>query len=89
MILDKQIYPIYGKDLKKFIKLLSNLKDITVRYSTKNGDDSVFVEKQYDDFVMELLNSNIFENVNIFDLQDEYSFLELIKSANLKTNGRN
>ena len=57
MILDKQIYPIYGKDLKKFIKLLSNLKDITVRYSTKNGD--------------------------------EYSFLELIKSADLKTNGRN
>ena len=89
MILDKQIYTIYGKDLKKFIKLLSNLKDITVRYSTKNGDDSVFVEKEYDDFVMELLNSNIFENVNIFDLQDEYSFLELIKSANLKTNGRN
>ena len=52
-------------------------------------DSSVFVEKEYDDFVMELLNSNIFENVNIFDLQDEYSFLELIKSANLKTNGRN
>ena len=53
------------------------------------GMRELFVEKEYDDFVMELLNSNIFENVNIFDLQDEYSFLELIKSANLKTNGRN
>ena len=89
MILDEHIYAVYGKDLKNFMYLLSKLKSIAIRFSTKNGDDSVFVEKEYDDFVMELLNSNIFENVNIFDLQDEYSFLELIKSANLKTNGRN
>ena len=69
------------------IKVIRNALDsmydkLNRSFYVKNEGKIKDIEKQYQSI-------KIFENVNIFDLQDEYSLLELIKSANLKTNGRN
>ena len=39
MITDNEIYAIYGKDLKRFVHLVSDLKEIAIDYSEKNKLD--------------------------------------------------
>ena len=85
MITDNEIYAIYGKDLKRFVHLVSDLKEIAIDYSEKNKLDVRETELSFDNFINNLLNSQIFKNVNILDLQDEFSFYELIKSTGVVT----
>jgi hypothetical protein len=89
MILDEQIYAVYGKDLKNFMYLLSKLKSIAIRYSEMSELDIEEASKDYDDFISDLMNAPIFKNVNILDLEREFSFYELLKSAEISKNGRN
>jgi len=89
MISDNEIYAIYGKDLKNFVHMLSKLKSIALKYAKMVGHDRHMTEIEYDNFINSLLHSEIFTNVNILDMQDEFSFYELLKSANININGRN
>ena len=89
MILDEHIYAVYGKDLKNFMYLLSKLKSIAIRYSEMSELDIEEASKDYDDFISDLMNAPIFKNVNILDLEREFSFYELLKSAEISKNGRN
>ena len=40
MISDKEIYVIGGKDLKKFIHLLSDLKEVAIQYAEMNEQNT-------------------------------------------------
>tara|TARA_B100001094_G_C17985131_1_gene697253 strand:+ start:365 stop:607 length:243 start_codon:yes stop_codon:yes gene_type:complete len=80
---------VYGKDLKNFMYLLSKLKSIAIRFSEMNELDIKETSREYDDFISDLLNAPIFKNVNILDLEREFSFYELLKSAEISKNGRN
>ena len=85
MITDKEIYAVSGKDLKNFVHLVSDLKTIALEYSEKSDLDIRETELSFDNFITNLLSSQIFKNVNILDLQDEFSFYELIKSTGMFT----
>ena len=69
--------------------LLSKLKSIAIRYSEMSELDIEEASKDYDDFISDLMNAPIFKNVNILDLEREFSFYELLKSAEISKNGRN
>ena len=69
--------------------LLSKLKSIAIRFSEMNELDIKETSREYDDFISDLLNAPIFKNVNILDLEREFSFYELLKSAEISKNGRN
>ena len=86
MISDKEIYVIGGKDLKKFIHLLSDLKEVAIQYAEMNEQNTKETELIYDNFINNLLHSQIFKNLSVLDLQDEFSFYELLKSTGLFTN---
>ena len=86
MITDNEIYAISGKDLKQFVHLVSDLKDVAIDY-TKRVDDLNIKETElsFDNFINNLLNSQIFKNVSVLDLQEEFSFYELLKSTGVFT----
>ena len=79
MISDKDIYAISGRDLKQFIHMISDLKDIAIEYSEKSDLDVRETELCFETFINNLLHSPIFKNVSVLDLQDEFSFYELLK----------
>jgi|TARA_Y100000996_G_scaffold413919_1_gene403389 hypothetical protein len=85
MISDKDIYAISGRDLKQFIHMISDLKDIAIEYTEKSDLDVRETELCFDTFINNLLHSPIFKNVSVLDLQDEFSFYELLKSTGLFT----
>ena len=91
MITDKDIYAISGKDLKQFVHMMSDLREIAIEYSEKSELDVRETELSFDAFINNLLHSPIFKNVSVLDLQDEFSFYELLKSTGLftKTWGNN
>tara|TARA_B100001778_G_scaffold162141_1_gene133179 strand:+ start:1423 stop:1707 length:285 start_codon:yes stop_codon:yes gene_type:complete len=86
MITDNEIYAISGKDLKQFVHLVSDLKDVAMDYTKRvNELDIKETELSFDNFIQNLLNSRIFKNVNVLDLQEEFSFYELLKSTGVFT----
>tara|TARA_Y100000593_G_C4290736_1_gene328115 strand:+ start:1414 stop:1695 length:282 start_codon:yes stop_codon:yes gene_type:complete len=85
MISDNEIYAISGKDLKQFVHLISDLKDVAIDYTELNELDVKETELSFDNFISNLLHSQIFKNVNVLDLQNEFSFYELLKSTGLFT----
>tara|TARA_R100001377_G_scaffold53662_1_gene31580 strand:+ start:769 stop:1053 length:285 start_codon:yes stop_codon:yes gene_type:complete len=86
MISDTEIYAISGKDLKQFVHLVSDLKDVAMDYTSRVDDLNVKeTELSFDNFINNLLNSQIFKNVNVLDLQEEFSFYELLKSTGVFT----
>ena len=85
MITDNEIYAISGKDLKQFIHMISDLKEIAIEYTEKSELDVRETELWFDAFINSLLHSPIFKNVSVLDLQDEFSFYELLKSTGLFT----
>ena len=91
MISDNEIYAISGKDLKQFIHMISDLKEIAIEYTEKSELDVRETELCFDAFINSLLHSPIFKNVSVLDLQDEFSFYELLKSTGVftKTWGNN
>ena len=86
MITDNEIYAISGKDLKQFVHLVSDLKDVAIDYTNRVDDlDVKETELSFDNFITNLLNSQIFKNVSVLDLQEEFSFYELLKSTGVFT----
>ena len=85
MITDKDIYAISGKDLKQFVHMMSDLREIAIEYSEKSELDVRETELSFDTFINNLLHSPIFKNVSVLDLQDEFSFYELLKSTGVFT----
>ena len=85
MITDKDIYAISGKDLKQFVHMMSDLREIAIEYSEKSELDVRETELCFDSFIDNLLRSQIFKNVSVLDLQDEFSFYELLKSTGVFT----
>ena len=86
MITDNEIYAISGKDLKQFVHLVSDLKDVAIDYTKRVDDlDIKETELSFDNFISNLLNSKIFKNVNVLDLQEEFSFYEVLKSTGVFT----
>jgi len=86
MITDNEIYAISGKDLKQFVHLVSDLKDVAIDYTNRVDDlDVKETELSFDNFINNLLNSQIFKNVSVLDLQEEFSFYELLKSTGVFT----
>ncbi len=85
MITDKEIYALSGKDLKQFVHMVSDLKQIALEYTEKSQLDVRETEMCFDIFINNLLHSPIFKNVNVLDLQDEFSFYELLKSTGVFT----
>ena len=91
MISDNEIYAISGKDLKQFVHMISDLKDVAMEYTEISELDTRETEMCFDTFINNLLHSPIFKNVSVLDLQDEFSFYELLKRTGLftKTWGNN
>ena len=86
MITDNEIYAISGKDLKQFVHLVSDLKDIAIDYTKRVEELNIReTELSFDNFITNLLNSQIFKNVSVLDLQEEFSFYELLKSTGVFT----
>ena len=85
MITDKEIYALSGKDLKQFVHMVSDLKQIALEYTEKSQLDVRETEMCFDTFINNLLHSPIFKNVSVLDLQDEFSFYELLKSTGVFT----
>ena len=85
MISDKEIYAVSGKDLKQFVLMMSDLKDIAIEYTERSELDVRETELSFDNFINNLLHSQLFKNVNVLDLQDEFSFYELMKSTGVFT----
>ena len=85
MITYKEIYALSGKDLKQFVHMVSDLKQIALEYTEKSQLDVRETEMCFDPFINNLLHSPIFKNVNVLDLQDEFSFYELLKSTGVFT----
>ena len=85
MISDKEIYAVSGKDLKQFVHMMSDLKDIAIEYTERSELDVRETELSFDNFINNLLHSQLFKNVNVLDLQDEFSFYELMKSTGVFT----
>ena len=89
MIQDKEVYVIRGKELKDLISLLSDLKFVALEYAKTNQTEIDETEKIYDDMINSMLQSNLFKTFNYEDLQQEFSFNELLKNAGLKIQRRN
>ena len=89
MIQDKEVYVIRGKELKDLISLLSDLKFVALEYAKTNQTEIDKTEKIYDDMIDSMLQSNLFKTFNYEDLQQEFSFNELLKNAGLKIQRRN
>tara|TARA_Y100000996_G_scaffold373056_1_gene322348 strand:+ start:429 stop:710 length:282 start_codon:yes stop_codon:yes gene_type:complete len=85
MITDNEIYAISGKDLKQFVHMMSDLREIAIEYTEKSELDVRETELCFDSFIDNLLRSQIFKNVSVLDLQDEFSFYELLKSTGVFT----
>ena len=86
MITDNEIYAISGRDLKQFVHLVSDLKEVAIDYTNRVEElDIKETELSFDNFISNLLNSQIFKNVNVLDLQEEFSFYELLKSTGVFT----
>ncbi len=85
MITDNEIYAISGKDLKQFVHMMSDLREIAIEYTEKSELDVRETELSFDNFINNLLNSQVFKNVNVLDLQEEFSFYELLKSTGVFT----
>ena len=85
VISDNEIYAIRGKDLKQFVHMISDLKDVAMEYTEISELDTRETEMCFDTFINNLLHSPIFKNVSVLDLQDEFSFYELLKSTGLFT----
>ena len=65
---------------------ISDLKDVAMDYTERvNELDIKETELSFDNFIQNLLNSRIFKNVNVLDLQEEFSFYELLKSTGVFT----
>jgi hypothetical protein len=88
MILDDEIYVINGKELKKIVSLLRNLKEVAIEYAKMNETEVEETKLFYTNFIQNILESKMFKDLGMVDLQQEFTFQELITNSGLKLNRR-
>ena len=88
MVRDNKIYIISGRNIKKIISLLNELRNIAVEYSLLKDEDSTEIEEMYEDLISNILKSDTFEDLKFEDLIGEYTFDKMLKNVGLTTNRR-
>tara|TARA_R110000782_G_C14760191_1_gene408047 strand:+ start:610 stop:879 length:270 start_codon:yes stop_codon:yes gene_type:complete len=88
MVHNDKIYIISGRNVKKIISLLSDLRDVAIEYSHLKDEDSTEVEEIYENLISNILKSEIFEDIEFEDLIGEYNFDKILKNVGLTTNRR-
>jgi len=88
MILDDEIYVIKGKELKKIVSLLGDLKEVAIEYAKMNETEVEETKLFYTEFIQNILKSKMFKDLRLVDLQKEFTFQELITNSGLKLNRR-
>ena len=63
MVRDGKIYIISGRNIKKIISLLNDLRNVAVEYSHLKDEDSTEVEEIYEDLISNILKSDSFEDI--------------------------
>tara|TARA_A100001011_G_scaffold276232_1_gene285903 strand:+ start:663 stop:932 length:270 start_codon:yes stop_codon:yes gene_type:complete len=89
MIRNNEIYVIRGKELKGLISLLVDLKSVAIEYAKTNESEIEETELVYDEMIQGMLHSQLFKTFKLEDLQQEFSFNELLKNAGIKLHRRN
>ena len=89
MIRNNEIYAIRGKELKGLISLLVDLKSVAIEYAKTNESEIEETELVYDEMIQGMLHSQLFKTFKLEDLQQEFSFNELLKNAGIKLHRRN
>ena len=88
MILNDEIYVIKGKQLKKIISLLYDLKYVALEYAKVNETEIEETELFYNQFIKNILASELFKDLKFVDLQREFTLQEMLKNAGLKLHRR-
>ena len=89
MIRNNEIYVIRGKELKGLISLLVDLKSVAIEYAKTNESEIEETELVYEEMIQGMLHSQLFKTFKLEDLQQEFSFNELLKNAGIKLHRRN
>ena len=89
MIRNNEIYAIRGKELKGLISLLVDLKSVAIEYAKTNESEIEETELVYDEMIQGMLHSQLYKTFKLEDLQQEFSFNELLKNAGIKLHRRN
>ena len=89
MIRNNEIYVIRGKELKGLISLLVDLKSVAIEYAKTNESEIEETELVYDEMIQGMLHSQLFKTFKLEDLQQEFSFNELLKNAGIILHRRN
>ena len=88
MVRDSKIYIISGRNIRKIISLLNELRIVAIEYSHLKDEDSTEVEEIYEDLISNILKSDTFEDLKFEDLIGEYTFDKMLKNVGLTTNRR-
>ena len=65
MVRDGKIYIISGRNIKKIISLLNDLRNVAVEYSHLKDEDSTEVEEIYEDLIGEYTFDKMLKNVGL------------------------
>ena len=74
--------------LKKIVSLLRNLKEVAIEYAKMNETEVEETKLFYTNFIQNILESKMFKDLGMVDLQQEFTFQELITNSGLKLNRR-
>ena len=88
MVHNDKIYIVSGRNIKKIISLLNELRNVAIEYSLLKDEDSTEVEEIYENLISNILKSEIFEDIEFEDLIGEYNFDKILKNVGLTTNRR-
>ena len=88
MISDEEIYVVRGKELKSMVNLLYDLKYVAVEYAKFNKTEVEETETFYTNFIESIIQSKLFKDLKLVDLQQEFSFSEMLSQAGIKLQRR-
>ena len=88
MVDEDKIYIVSGHNIRKIVSLLSDLGDVAVEYANSKGDDSEIIKEDYQNLILDIISSDIFEDIELEDLIGEYNFNKILKNVGLTTNRR-
>ena len=69
--------------------MLVDLKSVAIEYAKTNESEIEETELVYDEMIQGMLHSQLFKTFKLEDLQQEFSFNELLKNAGIKLHRRN
>ena len=65
MVRDSKIYIISGRNIRKIISLLNELRIVAIEYSHLKDEDSTEVEEIYEDLIGEYTFDKMLKNVGL------------------------